>query len=195
MLFSLLYFLVCRLLGAGGRRSDEKDIERLVLRHQVRVLQRQVKRSRLSRLDRVLSAAAASRRLTKSSWSPFLVRPETLLRWRRELVRKKWTFRKTGSPAGRRSSPTSGPSSSAWAGRTPLGVPADPRGAPQVRDQDPCDNRPRAPAPPRPRPCSPPGRPNLDPVPALKGGGDRWAASATGAPWANVVDFPRSAKV
>ncbi|HEY8869810.1 MAG TPA: hypothetical protein VIM30_10510 [Candidatus Limnocylindrales bacterium] len=40
MLFSLLYFLVRRLLGAGGRLQDEKDIELLVLRHEVKVLQR-----------------------------------------------------------------------------------------------------------------------------------------------------------
>jgi hypothetical protein len=33
MLFSLLYFLVRRLLGAGGRLRDEKDIELLMLRH------------------------------------------------------------------------------------------------------------------------------------------------------------------
>ena len=95
MLFSLLYFLVCRLLGVGGRRADEKDIELLVLRHQLKVLQRQVTRSRLNRLDRVL-LAAPSRRLTKNSWSSFVVRPETLLRWHRELVRKKWTYRKKG---------------------------------------------------------------------------------------------------
>jgi hypothetical protein len=79
MLFSLLYFLVCRLLGAGGRRAEERDIELLVLRHQVKVLQRQVKRPRLNRLDRVF-LAAASRRLPRSGWSAFLVRPETLLR-------------------------------------------------------------------------------------------------------------------
>ena len=95
MLFSLLYILVRRLLGAGGRRQDEKDIELLVLRHQVKVLQRQVKRPRLNRLDRVLFAAA-SRAMPRSSWSSFVVRPETLLRWHRELVRKKWTFRKKG---------------------------------------------------------------------------------------------------
>jgi transposase InsO family protein len=97
MLFSLLYFLVRRLLGAGSRLQDEKDIELLVLRHQVKVLQRHVKRPRLHRLDRVL-LAAASRAMPRSQWSSFLVRPETLLRWHRELVRKKWTNKKTGHP-------------------------------------------------------------------------------------------------
>ena len=97
MLFSLLYFLVRRLLGAGGRHQVERDIELLVLRHQLKVLQRQVTRPRLNRLDRVL-LAAASRRLPKSSWSSFLVKPETLLRWHRELVRRKWTYRRMGHP-------------------------------------------------------------------------------------------------
>jgi putative transposase len=85
MLFSLLYFLVRRLLGAGSRLQDEKDVELLVLRHQVKVLQRQVKRPRLYRLDRVL-LAGASRAMPRSIWSSFVVRPETLLRWHRELV-------------------------------------------------------------------------------------------------------------
>jgi putative transposase len=97
MLFSLLYFLVRRLLGAGSRPQDEKDIELLVLRHEVKVLHRQVKRPRLHRLDRVL-LAAASRAMTRGTWSSFVVRPETLLRWHRELVRKKWTYRRRGHP-------------------------------------------------------------------------------------------------
>jgi len=97
MLFSLLYFLVRRLLGAGGHRADEKDIELLVLRHQVKVLQRQVSRPRLNRRDRVL-LAAASRAMSRSSWSSFIVRPETLLRWHRGLVRRKWSYRRTGRP-------------------------------------------------------------------------------------------------
>ena len=117
MLFSLLYFLVGRLLGAGGRRPEEKDIELLVLRHQVKVLQRQVKRPRLNRLDRVL-LAAASRALTRSSWSSFVVRPETLLRWHRELMKRSGPIGRRVTPAGRRSSPQSGTSSSASAGRT-----------------------------------------------------------------------------
>jgi hypothetical protein len=93
MLFSLLYFLVRRLLRTGSRRQEEKDIELLVLRHQVKVLQRQVKRPRLHRQDRVL-LAAASRALTRSTWSSFVVRPETLLHWHRELARRKWTYRR-----------------------------------------------------------------------------------------------------
>ena len=97
MLFSLLYFLVRLLVGAGGRRADEKEIELLVLRHQVKVLQRQLARPRLGRLDRVL-LAAASTRLPRHSWSSFIVRPETLLRWHRELVRRKWSYRRTGRP-------------------------------------------------------------------------------------------------
>jgi len=97
MLFWLVYFLVRRLLGAGGRRPDEQDIELLVLRHPVKALQRQVKRPRLNRLDRVL-LAAASRAMTSSSWSSFVAKPETLLRWHRELVSKKWTHRRSGHP-------------------------------------------------------------------------------------------------
>ncbi|SRR6266567_4173624 len=59
-------------------------------------LQRQVKRPRVHRLDRVL-LAAASRAPPRSTWSSFMVRPETLLRWHRELVAKKW-----GKDRGRR---------------------------------------------------------------------------------------------
>jgi len=49
MLFALLYFLDRRILGPGRRPNDERDIELLVLRHQVRVLQRQVERPPLRR--------------------------------------------------------------------------------------------------------------------------------------------------
>jgi putative transposase len=97
MPFSLLYFVVRRLLGTGRRPADEMGIELLVLRHQVKVLRRQVKRPRLHRLDRIL-LAAASRAMPRHLWSSFVVRPETLLRWHRELVKKKWTFRRRGHP-------------------------------------------------------------------------------------------------
>ena len=97
MLFSLVYFLVGRILRTGRRPDDAREIELLVLRHQVRVLQRQVKRPRLRRLDRLL-LAAASRAMPRGQWSSFVVRPETLLRWHRELVRRKWTYKRRGHP-------------------------------------------------------------------------------------------------
>ena len=122
MLFSLLYFLVRRLLGAGSRLRDGKDIELLVLRHQVKVLQRQVKRPRVHRLDRVL-LAAASRAMTRSVWSSFVVRPETLLSTGIGIWSGGSGHKGGGvTPAGRRSSPGSGTSSSASAGRTLGGV-------------------------------------------------------------------------
>ena len=68
MLFSLLYLILRRVLGAGRRPQDEMDIELLVLRHQVKVLRRHVKGPRLRRLDRVL-LAAASRAMPRSIWS------------------------------------------------------------------------------------------------------------------------------
>jgi hypothetical protein len=97
MLFSLVYFLVGRILGTGQRPNEGREIELLVLRHQVRVLQRQVKRPRLRRLDRLL-LAAASKAMPRGQWSSFVVRPETLLRWHRELVSRKWTYKRRGRP-------------------------------------------------------------------------------------------------
>ena len=96
MLFALLYLVVRRVFGlAGGSRSDDlsKDVEILVLHHQLKVLRRQAGRPRLRRLDRVV-LAAASRVLPRSAWSSLMVSPQTLLRWHRELVRRKWTYRR-----------------------------------------------------------------------------------------------------
>jgi len=80
--------------GAPGADEATKDLEILVLRHQLRVLQRTTGRPKFTPLDRVL-LAAASRALPRQRWAwLFLVRPQTLLRWHRELVRRKWTYRK-----------------------------------------------------------------------------------------------------
>src|SRR3990172_4977709 len=101
MLLSLFYLLVRRALGTARRPTDERDIELLVLRHQVKVLQRQVKRPRLHRLDRLL-LAAASRAMPRGLWSSFVVRPETLPRGHRERVRRKWTYKRRGRPGRQR---------------------------------------------------------------------------------------------
>jgi len=90
------------LLTGGARgRADEKDLQIALLRHQVRLLQRRSPRQpRLARWEKLTLAALTTRlaRLTEqphSQLSPFLllVRPETVLKWHRELVRRKWTYR------------------------------------------------------------------------------------------------------
>ena len=102
-MWSLLYLfirtLVALVIGTGKRGRDEhaKDVEILVLRHQLRVLQRVAGAPKYRVTDRVL-LAAASRVLPRDRWIAFLVTPATLLRWHRELVRRKWTYRRTGQP-------------------------------------------------------------------------------------------------
>jgi len=95
MLLSLAYFALVRLVQAlaPSSRSDlEREIELLVLRHQLKVLSRGV-RPPFHRRDRML-LAAASRILPRDHWKAFIVTPRTLLRWHRELVRRKWTYRR-----------------------------------------------------------------------------------------------------
>ena len=76
MLLSLVYFAVRRLLRllAGGGKPDDaaaREIEILVLRHQLRVLGRD-RRLPLRRRDRVL-LAAASGLLGRDRWRSFPV--------------------------------------------------------------------------------------------------------------------------
>jgi putative transposase len=82
-----------------GRGDQAKELEILVLRHELSILRRQVGRPRFEAHDRVL-LAAFSRMLPRRSWNVFLVRPETLLHWHRRLVARHWTYphRRTGRP-------------------------------------------------------------------------------------------------
>jgi putative transposase len=101
LLASILFLILCRFLRLGSCRDPQAvAIENAVLRHQLAVLRRQVARPMYRRRDR-LFLTAASRLLPRARWSAFLVRPQTLLRWHRELVRRKWTFarrRTSGRP-------------------------------------------------------------------------------------------------
>jgi hypothetical protein len=110
MLFSLRCFALRRLVRILAPASGDElsqEIELMVLRHQLRVLARG-RRLPLRRRDRVLLAAAGSL-LPREHWRAFVVSPQTLLRWHRELVRRKWTLRRA-SGANTRSCP-SGPES------------------------------------------------------------------------------------
>jgi putative transposase len=92
MAFSVLYLAFRALLGAlvrTRRGPDVKDIELLVLRHELEVLRRQVARPKLRGADRALLAAAACH-LPRQLRAARLVTPRTLLRWHRALVRRKW---------------------------------------------------------------------------------------------------------
>ena len=99
---SAVYVVFCRLLELVvllGRRERSKELEILVLRHELSVLRRQVRKPRFEPHDRLL-LAALSRGLPRCNWNAFLVRPETLLCWHRRLVARSWTYphRKPGRP-------------------------------------------------------------------------------------------------
>jgi putative transposase len=100
MLFALwlIVRLLTRLVVLSDADDGTKDLEILVLRHQLRVLRRKTGRPKFTAGDRVL-LAAASRVLPRQRWaSSFLVTPQTLLRWHRTLVRRKWTYAKEHTP-------------------------------------------------------------------------------------------------
>jgi len=98
------------LIWLSRRDDQDKDIEILLLRQQLRILQRKQPRApRISRWEKVTLLVLAGKltTLTTSARSRIsqvvlLFKPETLLNWHRELVRRKWTFKKKvslGRPA------------------------------------------------------------------------------------------------
>jgi putative transposase len=82
-------------------RSDRsKELEILVLRHELTVARRSTVRPRIDPPDRAL-LAALSRTLRRRVWAAFSVRPETVPRWHRGLVTRRRRMR-TGRRGGRR---------------------------------------------------------------------------------------------
>jgi putative transposase len=101
VIWSFVYVAVRRLAALillCARSSDAKEIEILVLRHELDILRRQRPRPPLQPGDRAL-LAAFSRLLPRGRWSVFLVRPGTVLGWHRRMVARRWTY--PNAPKGR----------------------------------------------------------------------------------------------
>jgi putative transposase len=90
---SLCYVVLRRILQLAVlhvRSHDFKDLEIVVLRHELGILRRRIRRPAMTWIDR-LFLVAASRLLPRARWRSF-VTPGTLLRWHRRLVAKRWTY-------------------------------------------------------------------------------------------------------
>jgi putative transposase len=107
LLWSFVYLAVRNLFALVwmlGRPRRSKELEILVLRHELAILRRQTARPKLTRADRAL-LASLSRSLARPDWVAFSIKPETLLRWHRQLIARRWTYthRRPGRPPLERS--------------------------------------------------------------------------------------------
>jgi putative transposase len=94
VLISFCYVVLHRLLQLASlrvRSNDFKELEIVVLRHELAILRRPRRRPAFTMVDR-LFLAAASQFLSRDRWASFLITPATLLRWHRRLVAKRWTY-------------------------------------------------------------------------------------------------------
>jgi transposase InsO family protein len=92
--WSFVYLALCRLVQLVVllcRSERSKELEILLLRHELAILRRQPRRTPVRPVDRAILAALA-RALPRSAWSSLSVSPATLLRWHRQLVRRRWTY-------------------------------------------------------------------------------------------------------
>ena len=95
--FYLAFLRTLQILRLHRSSSSDLAIEVVMLRHEVTVLRRQVARPALQPADRAV-LAGLSRLLERRHRGRFFVQPDTLLRWHRDLIRRKWTYPK---PSGR----------------------------------------------------------------------------------------------
>jgi len=102
LLWSFVYLIgrnVFALIWLLARQRRSKELELLLLGHELAVLRRQTGRPRLTPADRALFAVL-SRPLPRPAWASLPVKPATVLRWHRQLVAHRWTYprRQLGRP-------------------------------------------------------------------------------------------------
>ncbi len=107
-LFSQIITILLTLARMGRSSENEKDLEILVLRQQLAIMQRkQDQTGKPTRGEKVLLATMAGRLKAMSGMPAHkmggvlrLIQPQTVLRWHRDVLRKKWTYHR-GKPGGR----------------------------------------------------------------------------------------------
>jgi putative transposase len=107
LLWSFVYLVARNLFALVwllGRPRHSKEVEILVLRHELAILRRQAPRPKLTPADRAL-LTALSRSLPRPAWTVFPFKPETLLRRHRRLIARRWRYshRPPGQPPLERS--------------------------------------------------------------------------------------------
>jgi len=103
--WSFVYLGLCRLLQLVAllcKSERSKELEILLLRHELAILRRQPRRASVRPVDRAILAALAGA-LPRRAWSSLSVCPATVLRWHRQLVRRRWSCPHRRPPGGRRS--------------------------------------------------------------------------------------------
>ena len=93
-----LFWLCLDIVGVFTQSERHQAVEVILLRQQLRILERKQRRPpRISRLEKLTLAVLAARLKGRERLNDvmLLFKPETVLKWQRELVRRKWTFQQT----------------------------------------------------------------------------------------------------